>query len=109
MYIFRPAFDIRHVQPFVKVTQRYLGQKWRIFSGVLAELNNAIVLSFTSENWAHWTVVQDIDDEALWLADSDGMRNILRKEVSIIKVSAQRSQCIDWKDVFWVSRLIKDF
>lgn len=50
-------------------------------------------MSFASEDWAHWTVVQDIDD-VLWLADSDNMRTILRREVSIVKVSAQRPLCI---------------
>ncbi|WP_290922839.1 hypothetical protein [Halodesulfovibrio sp.] len=77
-----------------------MGQMWRTLSEVLAEPNTAIVMSFASEEWAHWTVVQDIDDEALWLADSDGMRTILRKEASMVKVSAQRSLCIQWRDVF---------
>ncbi|MCT4534690.1 hypothetical protein [Halodesulfovibrio sp.] len=50
---------------------------------MLAEPNTTIVLSFFSEEWAHWTVVQGIDEEALWLADTDGMRNILRKEAAL--------------------------
>ncbi|MEZ6854726.1 hypothetical protein [Halodesulfovibrio aestuarii] len=76
---------------------------------MLGEPNAAIAMSFSSEDWAHWTVVQDIDDEALWLADSDGMRTILRKEASIVKVSAQRPLCIQWRDVFVVRRLAEDF
>jgi hypothetical protein len=59
------------------------GQIGRTFSEVLAEPNTTIVLSFFSEEWAHWTVVQGIDEEALWLADTDGMRNILRKEAAL--------------------------
>ena len=106
--VFRPAFGIRHVRPFVKAKPRSRGQVWRFFSEVLAEPHTAIVMSFTSEDWAHWTVVQDIDDEALWLADSDGMRNILRKEASIVKVSTQRPLCIQWRDVFVVRRLAAD-
>ncbi|OBQ56760.1 hypothetical protein [Halodesulfovibrio spirochaetisodalis] len=102
--VFKPAFGIRHVRPFVKAKPRSLGHMWRTFSEVLAEPKTAIVLSFSSEDWAHWTVVQDIDEKALWLADSDGMRTILRKEVSIVKVSARRPLCIQWRDVFVVRR-----
>ena len=34
-----------------------------------------------------WTVGQDIDDEVVWLEDSDNMRTTLCNHVSIMKVS----------------------
>lgn len=42
------------------------------------------------------------------MADSDGMRSILHKEASIVKVRAQRPLCINWKDVFMMRRSVED-
>lgn len=54
-------------------------------------------------------MVQDVDDEALWLADSDGMCTIFCKEAIIVKVSAQRLLYIQWRDVLVVRRLAEDY
>ena len=102
--IFRPAFGIRHTRPFHLAHPRSLTEVWHVFAEALSESKTAIVMSFAAEDWAHWTVVEGIDANTLWLADSDGIKNILRKEASIVKVSEQRPLKIQWSDVFVVER-----
>lgn len=72
----------------LKQNRTFWGKCGGLFQNVTGEPYTAIVMSFVSEEKADWTVGQDVDDEVLWLADSDGMRTILRKEASIVKVSA---------------------
>lgn len=103
--IFRPAFGVVHARPFVGTKPGSLGQLWGTFEDILSDpAPVAIITAVEAEGWAHWTVVESIDTDTLWLADSDKLKNVLRKEASIVKVSDQRPVMIRWKDTLVIRR-----
>jgi hypothetical protein len=78
---------------------------WSTFEEILSDpAPVAIITAVEAEGWAHWTVVESIDADTLWLADSDKLKNVLRKEASIVKVSDQRPVMIRWKDTLVIRR-----
>lgn len=82
-----------------------LGRLWSTFEEILsAPAPVAIITAVEAEGWAHWTVVESIDADTLWLADSDKLKNVLRKEASIVKISDQRPVMIRWKDTLVIRR-----
>ena len=103
--IFCPAFGVVHARPFIGAKPSSLGQLWSTFEEILSDpAPVAIITAVEAEGWAHWTVVESIDADTLWLADSDKLKNVLRKEASIVKVSDQRPVMIRWKDTLVIRR-----
>jgi hypothetical protein len=103
--IFSPAFGVVHARPFVGAKPSSLGRLWGTFEDILSSpAPVAIITAVEAEGWAHWTVVEAIDADTLWLADSDKLKNVLRKEASIVKVSDQRPVMIRWKDTLVIRR-----
>ncbi len=103
--IFSPAFGVVHARPFVGTKPGSLGRLWSTFEEILSDPTPvAIITAVEAEGWAHWTVVESIDADTLWLADSDKLKNVLRKEASIVKVSDQRPVMIRWKDTLVIRR-----
>lgn len=89
-----PSEEFPRSKPFhgVEVTLPQLWNKTRKFLENPANGIGAAIIGL-SGTYDHWTVIKKIDDENVYFEDSDGLRPIARKNITIRDTHPNKKRC----------------
>lgn len=101
--IIGPKLNTVYRRPFKNRKKLSLTAFWDSVSEFLkTDCQRAVILTFETKDYGHWTVIQAITENRLILFDSTGRQFINRKQCSTTEITSETPVLIDFSAVFYL-------